>query len=72
MLFEFHKTQNGHKSDSVHATYLVYGEKFGDQPSADEDVDMSSSPTGEDGEPLSEPTRALTLTLVQEDKLKGK
>lgn len=72
MLYEFHRIQNGQKPSSVHATYLLYGEKLENQPSADEDVEMSSSPPGEVPEALSEPTRALTLTLVQEDKLKGK
>ena len=72
MLFEFHESQNSQKRDTVHATYLVYGEKVGDQPSSDEDVEMANSPQSRDAELLSEPTHALTLTLVQEDRLKGK
>ena len=72
MLFEFHESQNAQKPDSVHATYLVYGEKRDDTSNGDEDVEMSSSPPGAEAESISESTRALTLTLVEEDKLKGK
>lgn len=72
MLFEFHESQNGQKPDSVHATYLVYGEKCDDMANGDEDVEMSSSSPGADADSISEPTRALTLNLVEEDKLKGK
>lgn len=72
MLFDFHESQNGQKPSSVHATYLIYGEKREDPLNGDEDVEMSSSSPGADVESLSEPARAKTLMLVQEDMLKGK
>lgn len=72
MLFDFHESQNGRKPSSVHATYLIYGEKHEDLPNGDNDVEMSGSGPGADAESVSEPTRALTLMLVQEDMLKGK
>lgn len=72
MLFEFHKCQNGQKPNSVHATYLVCGEKLGDRPSSDGDVEMASPSPSVDAESLLEPLPAITLCLVQEDQLKGK
>lgn len=74
MLFDFHKSQNGRKPSSVHATYLIYGEKREDLLNDDEDVEMPSSGPGPgaDAESLPEPTPVLTLMLVQEDMLKGK
>lgn len=70
MLFDFHKSQNGQKPNSVHATYLVYGVKLDEAHNGDEDVEMSSSSSGAAAESSPEPTRALTL--IQEDMLKGK
>lgn len=71
MLFEFHESQNAQKPDSVHATYLVYGEKSKNESTDDEDVEMTSSPPGIGQDPLSELAHTLTLTLVQEDRLQG-
>jgi DNA polymerase delta subunit 3 len=76
MLYDFHKSQNGKRPGSVHATYLVYGtrkdEHGGSQPKPsqdDNDIDMMSSmPEPEEND---DPVPVLTLSLVPEDRLNG-
>lgn len=68
MLYDFHKYQNALRSDSVHATYLVYGTKTSDNAQADGDVEMTSSMP--DNDALSEDVAATTLTLAREEELK--
>lgn len=70
MLYDFHKYQNALRSDSVHATYLVYGTKTSDNAQADGDVEMTSSMP--DNDALSEDVAATTLTLAREEELKGR
>ncbi|KAM0401554.1 hypothetical protein ACHAQC_002245 [Fusarium culmorum] len=65
MLYDFHNYQNAQKSNSVHATYLVYGTKNVDNEQSDGDVEMSSSIPEQDETPVS------TLTLVREEELSG-
>jgi DNA polymerase delta subunit 3 len=72
MLFEFHQRQNVEKPHSVHATYLVYGEKASSHRPDVEDVEMTGSSDSVDSDALTELARTFTLTLVQEDKLEGK
>jgi hypothetical protein len=73
MLFDFHKSQNEKKPGSVYATYLVYGIKSSNQARTrvgeDGDVDMTSSIPDTDS--VAEIVPAYTMSLVQEDKLKG-
>lgn len=69
MLYDFHKYQNALRSDSVHATYLVYGTKTSDNAQADGDVEMTSSMP--DNDALSEDVATTTLTLAREEELKG-
>lgn len=72
MLYEFHKSQNERKPDSIHATYLVYGVKPSDEPLQDNieqdgDVEMTSSMP--EPELHSEQIPVLTVTLVKEESL---
>lgn len=73
MLYEFHQWQNEKKSESVHATYLVYGVKKTQETNGhvqeDGDVEMSSSMP--EVEPFSEQVPISTLTLAREEHLKG-
>jgi DNA polymerase delta subunit 3 len=68
MLYDFHNYQNAQKSNSVHATYLVYGTKAPESQQSDGDVEMSSSMPEE---PLSDEVPISTLTLAREEELKG-
>ncbi|KAH7163609.1 DNA polymerase subunit Cdc27 [Dactylonectria estremocensis] len=68
MLYDFHKSQNALRADSVHATYLVYGTKSSDIAAADGDVEMASSMPDQDA--LSEDVTVTTLTLAREEELK--
>lgn len=77
MLYEFHRTENKKKANSVHATYLVAGSRY--EPESNDivkdggDVIMSSQPfqsspaapalTIEDDTPI------LSITLVREEDL---
>jgi DNA polymerase delta subunit 3 len=69
MLYDFHNYQNAQKSNSVHATYLVYGTKAPESQQSDGDVEMSSSMPEE---PLSDETPISTITLAREEELEGK
>ncbi|KAF7542767.1 hypothetical protein G7Z17_g11295 [Cylindrodendrum hubeiense] len=68
MLYDFHKYQNALRSDSVHATYLVYGTKSSDNAQSNGDVEMTSSIPDHDA--LSEDAPTTTLTLAREEELK--
>jgi DNA polymerase delta subunit 3 len=73
MLYEFHTWQNGKRSGSVHATYMLYGIRKNAQTNGhsqqDGDVEMTSSPpelgSAVDDGPV------ITLSLVAEASLKG-
>lgn len=69
MLYDFHQYQNGLRPDSIHATYLVYGNKPVANTQADGDVEMTSSIPGD--ETFSEDVPTTTLTLAREEDLKG-
>ncbi|KAH8750738.1 DNA polymerase subunit Cdc27 [Diaporthe sp. PMI_573] len=72
MLYEFHTWQNGKRSGSVHATYMLYGIRKNAQTNGhsqqDGDVEMTSSPpelgSAVDDGPV------ITLSLVAEASLK--
>jgi DNA polymerase delta subunit 3 len=83
MLYEYHRVQNGRKSGSVHATYLVSGfralavpqkpeassmETDGKSSFMSSDMFPSSIPNGNLNEPG--PSHRL-VTLVEEEKLEG-
>lgn len=75
MLYEFYKSENGKRPGRVHATYLVYGMKKSEASSqvhngTDGDVNMESSML--EAESLDEAIPTFTLTLIQEEDLKGK
>ncbi|KAH6952586.1 DNA polymerase subunit Cdc27 [Fusarium avenaceum] len=67
MLYDFHNYQNAQKTNSVHATYLVYGTKAPESQQPDGDVEMSSSMPEE---PLSDEVPTSTITLAREEELK--
>lgn len=73
MLYEFHSWQNGKKSGTVYATYMIYGTKKTLQTNGhsqqDEDVDMTSSPP--ESAPQAEQVPLVTLSLVAEGNLTG-
>lgn len=69
MLYDFHQYQNGLRADSIHATYLVYGTKAPDESQPDEDVEMGSSQPEHDD--YSETVPTFSLTLVNQEDLKG-
>lgn len=69
MLYDFHKHQNEIKADSVHATYVLYGQRKPLPTGADGDVDMENS-QAESDVPADE-VATSTLTLVREEELKG-
>lgn len=72
MLYEFHKYQNDRRPGTIHATYIIYGVKKAadERNGADGDVEMTSSVP--EAESLDEAVPIFSLSLVQEDKLKGK
>ncbi|KAH7171522.1 DNA polymerase subunit Cdc27 [Dactylonectria macrodidyma] len=67
MLYDFHKSRNALRADSIHATYLVYGTKSSDIATADGDVEMTSSMPDHDS--LSEDVTTTTLALFREEEL---
>lgn len=73
MLYEFHAWQNGKRSGSVHATYMLYGTrktaKTNGHSQQDGDVEMTSSPPQIDSAVDDGPVK--TLSLVAEESLKG-
>ncbi|KAK3390860.1 DNA polymerase subunit Cdc27 [Podospora didyma] len=74
MLYDFHRTQNARRVESVHATYLVYGVKKAEDGTSqsrngiNDDVDMTSSMPEVDS--LGEVVPTLTLSLIQEERLR--
>ena len=68
MLYDFLKYQNGIKDNSVHATYLVYGQTKPQESHADGDIEMGSSQAEND---TTAEVLTGTLTLVAEESLKG-
>jgi DNA polymerase delta subunit 3 len=76
MLYEFHRSQNAKRPGVVHATYLVYGTKTASDGSSasqngtDGDIEMASSPP--EAESLAEVVPTFTMSLVPEERLKGK
>lgn len=74
MLYEFHAWQNGKRSGSVHATYMLYGIRKIAQTNGhsqqDGDVQMTSSPP--DLESAVDDGPLITLSLVAEESLKGR
>ncbi|KAK1989284.1 DNA polymerase subunit Cdc27 [Colletotrichum cereale] len=68
MLYEFHRSQNGMRPGTIHATYLIYGIQKAAKVQEDGDVEMTSSPP--DAEPLSDEVVTHSLTLVPGDRLK--
>lgn len=69
MLYDFLQYQNGIKENSIHATYLLYGQKKEQETQMDGDVEMGSSQPEHDAS--SESVTTETLTLVAEESLKG-
>lgn len=74
MLYEFHTEQNGKRSGSVHATYMLYGIRKTTQTNGhsqqDGDVHMTSSPP--ELESAVDDGPVITLSLVAEESLKGR
>jgi len=87
MLYEFHRSQNGRKPGSIHATYLLCGTRKFEAPSitngngniknGDGDVPMSdisflsSSMPGQDVETEMETIPVTTVILAKEEDLEG-
>lgn len=73
MLYEFHAWQNGKRSGSVHATYMLYGTRKAAQTNGhsqkEGDVEMASSPP--EPEVVSDDGPVVTLSVVAEESLKG-
>ncbi|KAK0388762.1 hypothetical protein NLU13_5005 [Sarocladium strictum] len=69
MLYDFLQYQNGVKENSIHATYLLYGQKKTQETQTDGDVDMGSSQPEHDD--ATEDVVTDTLTLVAEESLKA-
>jgi len=72
MLFDFQKSQNARKPNSIQATYLVSGTKIAEPVLSrqdDGDVEMSSSLPEADS--IAEQVPVLAVCLVQEDSLEG-
>jgi len=82
MLYEFHRTQNAKKPNSVHATYLLTGRKRpqnthnGVHTKGGEDVSMESSsipsslPVSESEQEV-EQIQTTSVTLVREENFEG-
>lgn len=74
MLYEFHTEQNGKRSGSVHATYMLCGIRKTTQTNGhsqqDGDVHMTSSPP--ELESAVDEGPVITLSLVAEESLKGR
>ncbi|WQF80497.1 Putative DNA polymerase delta subunit 3 [Colletotrichum destructivum] len=68
MLYEFHRSQNGMRPGTIHATYLIYGIQKAEKVQEDGDIEMTSSPP--DAVPLSDEVLTHSLTLVPGDRLK--
>lgn len=82
MLFEFHRQQNGKKPGTVHATYIVAGnknkaERAVDEITKDDEGDIiqsspfQSSPAAVQ-EDIVEHTPVLSVILVREEDLQGR
>lgn len=74
MLYEFHTEQNGKRSGSVHATYMLYGFRkaapTNGHSQQDGDVEMMSSPP--ELESVADGGPVITLSLVSEESLEGR
>ncbi|OHE94041.1 DNA polymerase subunit Cdc27 [Colletotrichum orchidophilum] len=68
MLYDFHRSQNGMRPGTIHATYLIYGTRIAQKVQDDGDVEMTSSPP--DIEPVSEDIVTHSMSLVPGDLLK--
>ncbi|WYZ45091.1 hypothetical protein EsH8_VIII_000407 [Colletotrichum jinshuiense] len=68
MLYEFHRSQNGMRPGTIHATYTVYGIQKVEKTQEDGDVEMTSSPP--DVESLSDEVVTHSMTLVSGERLK--
>jgi DNA polymerase delta subunit 3 len=81
MLYEFHTKQNGKNPKSIHATYLLAGNKRasehtngikgrdGDDTTMRSSPFMSSMPAPE--EPTEEPVSVTSIVLVREEELES-
>lgn len=81
MLFEFHRTENAKKPQSVHATYVISGIQKPPEPPttnghADEDDIMQSSPYLPSSMPnqdaVSDTLRIASIILAREEDLEGR
>ena len=83
MLYDFHRTQNARKPDSIHATYLLCGIRkptTTSQPNGKQQQDgdsfmsdgfpNSSMPAADEEEP--EQIRTTSFTLVAQEHLEGR
>lgn len=77
MLYDFHRTENAKKPNSVNATYLISGIRRPPEPPARTDGDdtvmqsspyMSSLPQPDETE---RPVRAVSYVLAREEDLEG-
>jgi DNA polymerase delta subunit 3 len=81
MLFDFHRTENAKKPQTVHATYLISGIQKPPQPPStnghgahDEDAIMQSSPYMPSSMPnqdAADAVRVTSILLVREEDLQG-
>lgn len=82
MLYEFHRTQNAKRPNSVHATYLIIGRKKpqttsnGVHTKREEDTPMESSPMPSslpmpESEQEVEQISTTSITLVNEENFEG-
>lgn len=87
MLYEFHRTQNARKPGSLHATYLLCGQRKPEQEhqtkgthqkedgdvAMGEDSYMSSSLPGQDHEEEDQPEDipVISITVAREEHLEG-
>lgn len=68
MLYDFHRSQNGMRPGTIHATYLIYGTPAAQQKVQDDgDVEMATSPPDVE---TSEDVVTHSLSLVPGDLLK--
>ncbi|KAK1700175.1 DNA polymerase subunit Cdc27 [Colletotrichum godetiae] len=68
MLYDFHRSQNGMRPGTIHATYLIYGTQAVQKVQNDGDVEMTSSPPDVEA---SEDVVTHSMSLVPGDLLKG-
>ncbi|KXH60147.1 DNA polymerase subunit Cdc27 [Colletotrichum salicis] len=68
MLYDFHRSQNGMRPGTIHATYLIYGTQTAKKVQDNGDVEMTSSPPDVEA---SEDVVTHSMSLVPGDLLKG-